>query len=57
MSGLAADDFLGTQGDPRDTQTDMLWALIGTTVSVLVLSRLHDKSIAKVAPEITAGPA
>ncbi|HTB81125.1 MAG TPA: hypothetical protein VK717_09580 [Opitutaceae bacterium] len=57
MSGLAADDFLGTQGDPRDTQTDMLWALIDATISVLALNRLHDKSMAKVAPEITAGPA
>jgi len=57
LSGSAADDFLGTQGDPWDTQTDMLWALIGATISVLVLSRLHDKSMAKVAPEIMAQPA
>jgi putative membrane protein len=57
LSGSAADDFLGTQGDPWDTQTDMLWALIGATISVLVLSRLHDRSMAKVAPEITVQPA
>ncbi len=52
MSGSAADDFLGTQGDPWDTQTDMLWVLIGATISVLALSRLHDRSMAKVAPEL-----
>lgn len=46
MSGDAANDFLGTQGDPWDTQTDMLMALIGATVSLLVLSRWHDRSVA-----------
>ncbi len=45
-SGDAANDFLGTQGDPWDTQTDMLMALIGATVSLLVLSRWHDRSVA-----------
>src|SRR6266849_5935641 len=29
MTGVKADAFLGTQGDPWDTQWDMLWALIG----------------------------
>ncbi len=48
-SGDAANDFLGTQGDPWDTQTDMLWALIGATVSVLLLRRLHDRSLAALA--------
>jgi putative membrane protein len=28
-----ADAFLGTQGDPWDTQWDMLWALIGSVTS------------------------
>jgi putative membrane protein len=46
-SGSAAEDFLGTQGDPWDTQTDMLMALIGATLAVLLLSRLHDRAIAK----------
>ena len=45
-SGDAANEFLGTQGDPWDTQTDMLMALIGATVSLLVLSRWHDRSVA-----------
>lgn len=41
--GQGADEFLGTQGDPWDTQSDMLFALIGGIVSLMTLSRLHDK--------------
>ncbi len=48
LSGAAAEDFLGTQGDPWDTQTDMALALIGASVAVLLLSRWHDRSMAKV---------
>ena len=44
-SGAAADDFLGTQGDPWDTQSDMAMALVGATVAVLVLPRWHDRSL------------
>jgi putative membrane protein len=47
-SGEAANDFLGTQGDPWDTQTDMLWALIGAVVAITLFRRLHDRSLAKV---------
>lgn len=47
MSGAAAEDFLGTQGDPWDTQTDMLMALIGALVALLGLSRFHDRSLAR----------
>ena len=49
--GGAADAFLGTQGDPWDTQTDMLMALIGAIVAVLALSRWHDRSMAQVAAD------
>jgi putative membrane protein len=49
MSGAAADDFLGTQGDPWDTQTDMLMALIGAILAIGLLSKRHDRSIARVA--------
>ncbi|MFJ4833453.1 DUF2238 domain-containing protein [Streptomyces sp. NPDC088747] len=45
IGGSAADDFLATQGDVWDTQWDMFCALIGATVSVLVLSRLHDRQL------------
>jgi putative membrane protein len=45
-SGTAADDFLGTQGDPWDTQSDMAAALVGATVALLVMPRWHDRSLA-----------
>ena len=44
--GQGADEFLGTQGDPWDTQSDMFMALIGACTSLLVLSRAHDRQIA-----------
>ncbi len=47
-SGAAADDFLGTQGDPWDTQTDMLMALIGAVVAVVAMSRWHDRSLQRI---------
>jgi putative membrane protein len=44
-SGSAADAFLGTQGDPWDTQKDMLLAGFGAIVSQLTLARAHDRQI------------
>lgn len=46
--GGAADDFLGTQGYVWDTQSDMLMALIGAVVAMLVLPKWHDRSLAAV---------
>lgn len=46
-SGSAADAFLGTQGDPWDTQEDMATALVGAILSLLVFSRWHDRLIVK----------
>jgi putative membrane protein len=43
--GQGADAFLGTQGDPWDTQTDMLMALIGAICAQVVLGRLQDKQL------------
>jgi putative membrane protein len=43
--GQGADRFLGTQGDPWDTQWDMTTALIGAIVSLVVLSRWHQRQI------------
>jgi putative membrane protein len=40
--GQAATDFLGTQGDPWDTQWDMFMALAGALTAQLMLSRYHD---------------
>ena len=44
--GQGADEFLGTQGDPWDTQSDMFMALIGAITAQLLLSRWHDRQIA-----------
>ncbi|MFZ3139320.1 DUF2238 domain-containing protein [Polaromonas sp.] len=41
-AGSGATDFLGTQGDPWDTQSDMFWALLGAMVAVTLLLRWHD---------------
>jgi len=46
--GQGAEEFLGTQGDPWDTQSDMLMAFIGASLAMLLLSRFHDRQIAKV---------
>lgn len=46
-TGAKSDAFLGTQGDPWDTQWDMLWALIGSIVSQLLLARFHERQLAR----------
>ena len=46
-TGTAADAFLGTQGDPWDTQEDMATALFGAAVALLLFSRFHDRQIAE----------
>ena len=43
--GQGAEEFLGTQGDPWDTQADMFLALLGAGVALAVLSRMHDRQI------------
>lgn len=45
LTGEDAEAFLGTQGYIWDTQSDMGMALLGAIVSLLVLSRLHDRQI------------
>ncbi|MBB4987179.1 MULTISPECIES: DUF2238 domain-containing protein [Streptomyces] len=47
--GQAADAFLATQGDVWDTQWDMFCALIGAICSLLLLSRLHDRALTRLA--------
>lgn len=44
--GQGADEFLGTQGDPWDTQSDMAMALVGALAAML-LARRHDREIAR----------
>ena len=47
QSKEAADSFLGTQGDPWDTQEDMATALVGALAALLTLARWHDAQIEK----------
>jgi putative membrane protein len=47
--GQGADEFLGTQGDPWDTQSDMFLALIGGIAALLLFSRPHDRQIERLA--------
>jgi putative membrane protein len=44
--GQGADAFLGTQGDPWDTQWDMFTALVGALVAQPLLARWHDAQLA-----------
>jgi putative membrane protein len=43
--GQGAEEFLGTQGDPWDTQSDMLTALIGSIATITLLTHWHDKQL------------
>lgn len=45
--GKGADEFLGTQGDPWDTQWDMFMALVGAMSAQAFLGRAHDRAIVR----------
>lgn len=45
--GQGADEFLGTQGDIWDTQSDMFCALLGALTTVLILQYSHTKQLLK----------
>lgn len=47
--GQGADAFLGTQGYAWDTQSDMLFALVGALTALVLLTRLHDRALARLA--------
>ena len=62
-TGSAADAFLGGQGDPWDTQNDMLMCMIGSLTALAAMSRWQDRwlekletSSAKVLVTTAAGP-
>lgn len=42
------EDFLGMQGDKWDAQWDMSFALIGSILALLILSKLHNQQLRKV---------
>jgi len=43
--GADADAFLGTQGDPWDTQWDMFLAMLGALAAQIFLGRRHDQQL------------
>jgi len=43
--GQGADEFLGTQGDIWDTQSDMFLALVGAIAALTLFSRLHNRQV------------
>ena len=45
LLGQGAEEFLGTQGYEWDTQSDMGFALLGSVLAVVLLSRLHNRLI------------
>ena len=47
-TGSAGDSFLGTQGYVWDTQSDMFMCLIGAILALALLSRWHNRELAKV---------
>ncbi len=49
--GQGAEEFLGTQGDPWDTQKDMAMAWIGAMAAQWVLARWHDRQLAALGPQ------
>ncbi|WP_411748904.1 DUF2238 domain-containing protein [Serratia marcescens] len=45
--GQGADEFLGTQGDPWDTQSDMFCALLGAICGLLLFRRWQERQIVR----------
>lgn len=43
--GQGAEEFLGTQGDLWDTQSDMFCALLGSITALTVFTRWHDRQL------------
>ena len=48
--GQGAEAFLGTQGDPWDTQADMGMAFVGALVAVLGFAGIHDRQLKGLMP-------
>jgi putative membrane protein len=49
FSKEAAEAFLGTQGYVWDTQSDMMFALVGAIAALVLLSGTHDRQIDRIA--------
>jgi putative membrane protein len=47
-TGEGATAFLGTQGDPWDTQWDMFLALVGAVTALATLSGVHERQLRRI---------
>jgi len=56
LLGQGADAFLGSQGDPWDTQWDMFMALLGAVLAQLTLARLQDRQLGRLGVPLGAPP-
>jgi len=54
LLGQGADAFLGTQGDPWDTQWDMFMAFLGALLAQALLSRLQDRQLPRLGAKGTS---
>ena len=52
LEGSAADAFLGTQGDPWDTQWDMTFCFLGAICALAFMQGLHDRALATLKPAV-----
>jgi putative membrane protein len=57
LLGQGAEAFLGTQGDPWDTQWDMFLCFLGGMLSQVLLSRAQDRQLERLGVERSAGSA
>lgn len=55
VAGDVGAAYLGAQGDVWDTQWDMFFVGIGSALSLLTMTRVHDRSIRAVLPEPLRG--
>jgi len=55
LGGQSAEAFLGMQGYVWDTQSDMAWALSGAILSLVLLSRIHDRELSSL-PDLQRSP-
>lgn len=51
VAGDVGTAFLGSQGDPWDAQWDMFLVGVGSALSLVTLSKVHDRSMAKLAAD------
>ena len=48
LTGESAEAFLGAQGYVWDTQSDMLWAMIGSLTSLALFSKYQNAKIKEI---------